>query len=278
MNTNPQQILLWPHQQDVADQEYMVDGHSYNITRPYMEYFPVTGGNRGAVVILPGGGFAKLATLTEGRDIARWVNDQLHLSAFVVHYRLAEHGYPQPQRDARQALRRVRQHAQQWQLDVNNIGVCGFSIGGYLGAQLAVAPLLYQQTDEDLQTINARPNWGILGYPVTTMNHGIDHHPSTLAIFGHEPTLAEQQECDLPAHIDSHVPPLFIFHQQNDPSVPAIQSVQFMEALLPYQSCSELHIYQGNQHGFGLAAHDPGNAKDWPRQAQRWLALNQITS
>src|SRR5690242_19021002 len=47
-----------------------------------------------AIVVCPGGSYAKLAP-HEGRDYARWLNEQ-GITAFVLKYRLGSDGYRHP--------------------------------------------------------------------------------------------------------------------------------------------------------------------------------------
>ncbi|MFM2486789.1 alpha/beta hydrolase [Celerinatantimonas yamalensis] len=277
MNHIPTSIQLGSDQAQASSQEYFQDGRYYATNQPYLEtYEALENPTHGAVLIFPGGGLKTLAWANEGQAIAKWVNQALKLSAFVVHYRLSPYVYPLPQYDARQALRIVRSYADQWHLNPNAIGVMGFSIGGHLALQLAIAPTSIPESDGELSHISARPNWGIVGYSVSTMNSDLAHESSTTTLFGGQPSLKQQQLCDLPMQIGAQTPPLFIFHELNDPAVPAAQSLRLMQHLHPVSQNSELHMYQGDKHGVGLATDEPGNVHTWPLAAQQWLQNNRL--
>lgn len=86
-----------------------------------------------AVVICPGGGYAGLAILHEGEQFAKWLNGQ-GITAFVLKYRMPNKHKEVPLDDAQQAIRYVRKHASELDIDVNKVGIAGFSAGGHLAA------------------------------------------------------------------------------------------------------------------------------------------------
>ena len=128
-------------------------------------YKPLTAGtNRTALIVAPGGAFNFLMMDNEGYDFAHWLA-QRGITAFVLRYRVAhspenndEFGafvqnllkiLPRPEQtteappmggdngpgsirsmaeeDGRQAIRFVRQHASEWDIDPNRIGIAGLS-------------------------------------------------------------------------------------------------------------------------------------------------------
>ncbi|MGW4961455.1 alpha/beta hydrolase [Nonomuraea sp. NPDC004186] len=91
----------------------------------------------GAVVVCPGGGYARLAE-NESTDVARWLV-ALGVDAYVLRYRVAggepgrEPLHPAPLDDLRQAMHVVRERG------ATRVTVMGFSAGGHLAATLARA-------------------------------------------------------------------------------------------------------------------------------------------
>lgn len=271
-------IPLWPNRKPSNESpEYLQDGCYFATSQPYIERFIAPFNHtRGAVIIFPGGGMRALAWANEGKAIALWANQTLQIDAFVVHYRLSPHHYPEPQYDARQAIQLVRHNAEHWQLNPQAIGVMGFSIGGHLGLQLAITPDQYSPLDDELNQYDARPNWGIFGYPVSTMNQDLAHKPSTERMFNGLPDKEQQHSCDLAQWVSEKTPPLFIFHEQGDPAVTAQQSIRLMKHLQQVNTLSELHLFPGNKHSLGLASGEPGNVRIWPALAKRWLNCAQF--
>ena len=64
-------------------------------------------------------------------------------------------------------------------------------------------------------------------------------------------------------------PPMFIAHMQKD-SVPGLNALELYAELTRHGISSVLHIYEGENHGFGLAANHP-----WGRDLLEWLALRK---
>ena len=115
-----------------------------NVTEPRFTFYPskaMTAVNMPLVIIFPGGGYRILAASHEGSDVAKKLNE-IGIHAMVVHYRLPDSTRQvdmkfAPLQDAQQAIRVARQQAANWNVDVNKIGVMGFSAGGHLAASAA---------------------------------------------------------------------------------------------------------------------------------------------
>ena len=91
------------------------------------------GKKHGAVIVCPGGGYS-LRAPHEAEPVALWLNS-IGISAFVLHYRVAPYKHPFPLTDALRAIRYIRFHADQWNID--RVGILGFSAGGHLGSTVA---------------------------------------------------------------------------------------------------------------------------------------------
>src|SRR5690606_24065900 len=155
----PKVFPLWedgaPGFEHLKDQpEKAKDWWVKNIHNPSLTaYFPEKEKANGtAVIICPGGGHKELVFDAEGRDAALYLNT-LGITAFVLKYRLArEEGSPyelgiHSREDALRAVRTVRNNAKKWGLDVNKIGMLGFSAGGEVVASVAYEnPILNQDT------------------------------------------------------------------------------------------------------------------------------------
>ena len=84
-----------------------------------------------AIIVCPGGGYARLSDVKEGSAVAAWLNS-LGISAFVLKYRLGmRYRQPAQLQDAARAVRTVRARAKEWNLDEKRIGILGFSAGGH---------------------------------------------------------------------------------------------------------------------------------------------------
>lgn len=84
----------------------------------------------------PGGGYGVIAYKHEGHDVAVELN-KLGIAAMVVKYRLPAESEIKPSKfvplqDAQQAIAIVRRNATAWNLDLDKIGLMGFSAGDTL--------------------------------------------------------------------------------------------------------------------------------------------------
>ena len=113
-----------------------------NIHNPSIEVHTVEGGlNSGAAVILAaGGGHNTLNVGSESADFVPWFFNY-GVNTIILRNRLRRDGYnvqADAVTDALQAIRLVRAHAKDWNLDPNKIGIMGFSAGAELAAPAAL--------------------------------------------------------------------------------------------------------------------------------------------
>ncbi|WP_066092642.1 alpha/beta hydrolase [Xanthomonas massiliensis] len=221
-----------------------------------------TRGNGTAVIIAPGGGYTALATNHEGRQAADWFAAH-GIVAFVLEYRLgAEHPFPVPLHDARQALARVRALATRYRLAGDRIGVAGFSAGGHLMATLAT-------TGTDL-----RPDFVVLAYPwlnaMQPNDRGLITYCGTV---GKLPPArcADYARAYTPvAHVDARTPPTFLYATSDDAVVSVAAITAFYDALVQAAVPVELHLFAHGAHGSGLGGGDPA-LDAWPMLLAQWL-------
>ena len=217
-----------------------------------------------AVLICPGGGYTHLSTEKEGSQVASWLNT-LGISAFVLHYRLADWGHPAPLEDVRAALRLMRQNASAWRIDAERVGVLGFSAGGHLAA---CASCLFQSADE-------RPDFAALIYPVITLKDPYAHAGSRRALLGANPDPVLVAALSLETRVSARTPPTFIMHTQDDASVPVENSLMYQAALTAAGVPNELHVYEHGPHGLGMSP-DCTAGREWPQAYEAWLTSRGI--
>ena len=212
-----------------------------------------------AVVICPGGGYTHLATEKEGTTVASFFNS-LGVSAFVLHYRLADWGHPAPLQDVRSALRLVRRDASAYRIDPARVGVVGFSAGGHLAA---CASCLFENPDE-------RPDFAALIYPVITLKDPYAHAGSRRALLGPNPDARLVEQLSLETRVTSQTPPTFLMHTRDDASVPVENSLLYRAALARAGVDNELHVYDHGPHGLGLSSEFEAG-REWPKACEIWL-------
>jgi acetyl esterase/lipase len=211
-----------------------------NVTKPSLIVFkPAPELRNGtAVVICPGGGFMALSITSEGTDVARYLAER-GVTAFVLKYRIAHTGEDATQEfaamledkqkfhemlgkilpltvaDGLAAVTYVRQHAAEWGVSADRVGIIGFSAGGAVTAGVA-------------------------------LQYKPEGRPAFVApIYAGGETFK-----DLPVPADA--PPMFVAAATDDSLGLAPESVALYERWLGAHKSAELHIYAKGGHGFGM--------------------------
>jgi acetyl esterase/lipase len=244
-----------------------------------------------AVLVIPGGAYRRLVINFEGVDIAKWLNEQ-GISAFVLKCRLPinehENRNDVALMDAQRAMRVIRSHAKEWNLDIDKIGVMGFSAGGSIASTLSVCfdKHVYQPIDS-IDTYSARPDFCVLGYPAIcaeleiqtklrkTMGREFANLPikrviteqgDTIFEIGNERFTSQSMESyHVPKYlldvitlystdklVTENTPPTFIVETDEDITTFSEHSVRYYLACRNAGVPAELHIFQKGAHGFGL--------------------------
>lgn len=248
------------------------------ISKPSLFPFLAPQPKGAAVIIMPGGGYTHLAWDKEGVDIATWLNT-LGVSAFVLKYRMPADfpGSPWiPLADAQRALRTVRQNARACGIDANKVGVIGFSAGGHLASQLETrSSALTSPTLDTTDAVDARPSFGVLMYPVISMDSTIAHAGSRTALLGASPTAADVMLYSSELQVTSTTPATFLGVSTKDTTVKPVNSVRFDDALKAKGVPEELHLYQDGAHGVGIRE-AKGDMAAWPTQCAAWLKAQKF--
>ncbi len=223
-----------------------------------------------AVMICPGGGYSILAASHEGSDVARWFNE-MGVAAFVLKYRLPNpiimtNQQEVPLLDAMQGMTLIRQNAARYGIDLNKIGVMGFSAGGHLASTLDTHYNLGPKASEQ-----AKPNFVILLYPVVTFGDKA-HTGSRINLLGKlasSPDMVAYYSNEL--QVTNQTSPTFLVHAEDDKAVPVENSINYYLACLKNGVPAEMHLYPAGGHGFGLRTAKFGSLNTWPEACKAWL-------
>ncbi|WP_382383254.1 alpha/beta hydrolase [Formosa undariae] len=231
--------------------------------------------NGTAVVIYPGGGYQHLAMHKEGTKVGAWLSS-LGITAFVLKYRLPSDAIMTqktigPLQDAQEAMRYIRRHAADYKLDVNKIGVLGFSAGGHLAATLSTH---YKDRVYESDNTSAKPDFSILIYPVISMKNELTHNGSRVHLLGENPSEENILYYSNELQVDDNTPPTFLVHATNDKSVPVENSVHYYLALKKHKIDTEMHLFEKGGHGFGLSKDDIH--LHWKDNCENWLKAHDL--
>jgi len=225
-----------------------------NVHRPSITvYLPPEKIATGAAVILaPGGSFREIWITHEGFRVADWLA-QRGIAAFILKYRLQnapgsdyktmEHSLA----DIQRAIRTVRARASEWSVDPGRVGVMGFSAGG------ALAGLAGTHYDD----------------PVANHVDEIDRLSARPAFQGLVYGTPFARPMPLEAKVTKDTPPVFLVAGGADKIAASYPDVYKMlvEAGVP----TELHMYAGIAHGFGVRPANPPAVAGWLDRFREWL-------
>jgi acetyl esterase/lipase len=194
---SPQPILqggvvvpLYPADSPLLNQSRVREAEQYNLSKsvpgrinsivnihnPSIEVHTVEGSiNTGAAVILAaGGGHNTLNVGSESADFVPYFYNY-GVNTIILRNRLRRDGYnvqTNAVHDALQAIRLVRAHAKDWNIDPTKIGIMGFSAGAELAAPAAIFFEEFDKTNnaasDPLAGVSSRPDFVALIYPGPT--------------------------------------------------------------------------------------------------------------
>lgn len=213
------------------------------------------------VLVLPGGGYHTHAP-HESEPVAQWLNT-MGLHACVLRYSTEPRGSGAPLKDARAAMRAIRDGAVGPDADASRVAVLGFSAGGHLAGRLASGP--EAKGDE-------RPDLAVLCYPVVSFTH-LPHMGSLQALLGDDATLEAQRGASLEYAVHPDAPAVFCWHTSDDGAVDVEHSMRYVGALRRAGVPVELHVLPHGQHGLGLADGQPYVAR-WKGWCGEWFAAH----
>ena len=242
-------IKLWegnpPESNGLSGDETKRDGSFImNISVPELEiYLPEKSVRTGmAVVICPGGGYSGVAYDHEGIMVAKWLNKE-GVAAFILKYRMPNKHKYVPLNDAWQAMRYVRDHAAEYDVDTYKIGICGFSAGGHLASTVS--------THFATSGTSTRPDFSILFYPVVTMTY-TTHGGSRNNLLGENPSEADIHMFSNEKQVNVNTPPAILLLSDDDKVVLPVNSIKYYEALKSNNIPASMYIFPTGGHGWGF--------------------------
>ncbi len=216
---------------------------------------------RGAVIVLPGGGYQMRAE-HEGRPVAKLFNNA-GFHAFVLNYRFAPYRHPAALLDIQRSIRLLRSRAEELCIIPDKIFVIGFSAGGHLCAASALMPGEPLPFTDEIDTTSCRPDAAILCYPVIDMASKWAHKGSAANLLGANASMEALTFHSMQNRVTADAPPFFIWHTADDNAVPVENSLLLANALSEKSIPYEMHIFPNGPHGLGLAQQTAG-ACLWP--------------
>ncbi len=234
----------------------------YNVSDPSITAFlpPKEAANGTAVIIAPGGAFHFLSYKIEGTEIAKWLNSK-GIAAFILKYRLvpcktddpsaesaeklkdfkkfdeeARPYIPLATEDGLNAVKYVRSHAKEMNIDPQKIGFMGFSAGGTITLSVA-----YNGDESN------RPNFIAPIYAYENLIYG--------------------------SKVPEAKTPIFMAVAADDHFKMMPMSLNIYKKWTDAQQPAELHVYEKGEHGFGMKTQKlPSDS--WNDRFADWLNMH----
>ncbi len=213
-----------------------------------------------AVIILPGGGYQMLSMDHEGTILAEWFAEN-GITAAVLKYRMPNGVGIVPYEDVMEALKVMRMRSRQLGYSPDKIGVVGSSAGGHLAA--------YAST---FAPVGEKPAFSVLFYPVISSEKGVAHEGSFNNLLGKDRTQEQSETFSLENRVDDNTPPAIMFHCQDDPAVPAENSVRYYTELNKRGIFASLYIFPEGGHGWGISDRVEFRP-EWQSLLLQWLNI-----
>ena len=254
-------IDLWPNglpnSNGVDTQPWNDQQRNY---KPSIRVFlPEEGQRTGrAVLVIPGGGYRMLSLAQEGYDWAQQFVPK-GIATIVLSYRMPNGHKEVPMSDATEAIRLIREKAQEWGINPQQVGVLGSSAGGHLASTIA--------THNPEET---RPNFQILFYPVISMDKSITHMDSHNCFVGENATPEQEQAYSNALQVTPQTPPAILLLSDDDFLVPPANSAEYYLALKKAKVRASMHVYPSGGHGWGCGQRFRYH-KEMMQDLQIWL-------
>jgi acetyl esterase/lipase len=236
---------------------------------------PASNNNTGiAVIICPGGSYCYLGMKTEGHMVAQWLNKH-GINAFILRYRIGLWGnhHPAMIQDLQRAILWVREHADEYHVDRNKIGVMGFSAGGHLvGTASIYYSTNYMEPLIKEPKYSLRPDFTAMIYPVVTMEDSLAHYKSQYNLLGEFPSDVMIKSMSLEENVHIGMPPVFLVACKDDKTVKFHNSLNLYKSMKAKNLPCHFLLYNNGGHGFGANDKKAGKeAMHWKDEFLIWL-------
>jgi acetyl esterase/lipase len=238
----------------------------------YLFYPETDKNNHTAVIVCPGGSYCYLGIKQEGYEVAKKLTEQ-GFTAFVLRYRVGTYAAQHPDmiQDLQRAIQLVRENAQKFKIDEEQVGIMGFSAGGHLVGTAAT------YFDENFMSslginpeVSLKPYFAVMVYPVVTMRDPHAHRKSKKSLLGTKPTEELLHKMSLEENIHKNMPPLLIMQTKDDEVVDYQNSIMLVENLKKAGIDHQFILYNTGGHGFGALPKAKTDFAAWFNDFIKW--------
>ena len=263
-------MLLWPNGAPGALGQEDRDKPAITVYMP-----PNTTGPMTAVIIAPGGSYARLSMNHEGRAPANYLQRARHRgvrpalpprTAVSPSDRARRRAARDPHRPIarRRMAHRGRSHRHHGLFRRRPSRV--ERVDAFRRRQ--------RRTRADpIDRVSSRPDFAILGYPVISFVEPWTHQGSKTNLLGENPDPALARSLSSETQVTATTPPTFIYHTNADTIVPVENAVAYYLALRKAGVSGRDARVHGRRARQRAGAADPALA-EWPRLLANWLRVS----
>lgn len=203
---------------------------------------------RPTIIICPGGAYVG-TSCRESEPIAlKFIAEDFN--AVVLNYSCNPARFPASLCEVAWTVQLLKEHAEEWNVDVDKLFVTGFSAGGHLAASFGIfwdseiLKNLFPGKDLSIKGM-------ILSYPVITSGEKA-HRGSFKNLLGEDASNEALLQTSLEKQVTETTVPAFIWHTFEDAAVPVENSLLLASALSEKKVPFEMHIFPRGSHGLSL--------------------------
>lgn len=235
---------------------------------------------RQAIIVFPGGGYDHLSW-REAEPIAMKFYAE-GVNAFVLAYSILEKAlFPNPLLDASYAVAYVRSHAEEFNIDPDQIYVIGFSAGGHMASMIGTMWHHEEaKISPDMPYGLNKPNGMMVCYGVTSVGAFQNEDCTEMLCRTLTPTEEQIKAVSPYLNVDENTAPAFIWHCSNDWVVHVQHALMLARAMADNNIPFELKVYRKGPHGVAVATRFTSTGvsyleneyiSHWLDDATRWV-------
>lgn len=224
---------------------------------------------RPAVIVAPGGGYQFVAK-REGEPVANFFLAN-GFQTFVLTYLVACDGvsYPEQMLELAAAVDFVKKHAEEYNVNKDEVFIVGFSAGGHLVGSLAT---LYAEAPALMgQPLDCKPTGAGLSYPVIYPEGHMGSFVSVLQGYEGEEKARLMEKLTLDKAVTKDTVPSFLWSTAEDKLVPPQNALRYAMACAENGVPFEIHVYPQGGHGGATADYEVCANLDFLRKNHTWL-------
>lgn len=239
------------------------------VTDPVLEIWRPAGAAKGAMLVVPGGGYRQVVIEKEGTELAEWLVRQGFVAG-VLTYRLPAEDWKMGLGVVRQDMQRAMRLMRRAVGPQMKLGAMGFSAGGDMVGRIGndFGRMTYGHVD-GADDLSDRPDYMVLVYPslgVSPRNPDGTRPPPS-------PGFAP-----IPTGVNARTPPAFIVQAMDDERSTFENATEMAAAMKARGVPVETLLFEEGGHGFALRRPPEMPVSRWPDLFLAWAKRKGLVS